>query len=301
MRALARVAIVASLLAVARGVPAQEVAPTTGQVVRAPSPGTEKSYGLDAPLLEVDRFSDKAATLLRRSADPSLPGPNQPIDLDRAPFLASLVGPEGQRVPCYDLDLRPARPARYYVFYDRMGNYQLGQFPVVDVAPGDPGYNDLWDIWKVFVPDGFRADNWLRDAATLERLLADPSSGYRAESTGVLLNGPIVPEGSTASRKGENRGGSAVVMYAWYRGKRAPYLYLEGSLRTWDAEQVALMPVELRDGAGLPKSRAEILSLLSKPEVRLRTLPGRAGYSPLLRLPGTGAPLNCPVVGTGND
>jgi hypothetical protein len=288
------------LLAVVRAGLAQEQAPTTGQVVRPPDPGTEKTYGLDAPLLAVDRFSDAAGTLFRRSSNPALPGPNAPVDFDREPFLTSLVGPEGQPVPCYALDLRPARPARYYVFYDRMGNYQLGQFPVVDVAPGDPGYTDLWDIWKVFVPDGFRLDNWVRDAGTVERLLADPDSGYRAEPTGVLLNGPVVPEGSTASRKGENRGGHAVLMYAWYRGKRAPYLYLEGSLRSWDGERVAEMPLELHETKP-PRGRAEILSLLSRSVASVRTLPGRAGYSPLLRIPGSDEPLNCPVVGTGSD
>ncbi|HZE88749.1 MAG TPA: hypothetical protein VE404_04330, partial [Verrucomicrobiae bacterium] len=37
--------------------------------------------GVDAPALAVDRFSDEAGTLFRRSAVPGLPGPGEPIDL----------------------------------------------------------------------------------------------------------------------------------------------------------------------------------------------------------------------------
>jgi len=39
-----------------------------------------------APIAAVDRFSDSAGTLLRRSADNHLPGPNEPIDFDTPPF-----------------------------------------------------------------------------------------------------------------------------------------------------------------------------------------------------------------------
>ena len=39
-----------------------------------------------ATIASVDRFSDKAGTLLVRSADKRLPGPNEPIDFDAAAF-----------------------------------------------------------------------------------------------------------------------------------------------------------------------------------------------------------------------
>ena len=38
-----------------------------------------------APVAAVDRFSDKAGTLLLRSTDTRLPGPNEPIDFDTPP------------------------------------------------------------------------------------------------------------------------------------------------------------------------------------------------------------------------
>ncbi len=246
----------------------------------------DPDYGMTtSSVLEVDRFSDAAGTLHRRRDDPTLPAPNAPIDLDAAPFARRIVGPGGAPAICYDLDLRPAKPHRYYVFYDTDGNYQLGQFPVVDSAPGDPGYTDLWDVWKVYVPAGFLPYNSIRDMATVEKLLADPASGYRAERTGVLINAPIVPDASKASMKADNRAGSATLLYAWYRGRRAPYLYFEGKI--------------LARGEGAPVSEARVEGDV----LRAKTFPGDPGYSPLRRLVGPDGkplgemPLNCPVVG----
>jgi hypothetical protein len=266
-----------------------------GATSAAPPP---PSFGLDAPLLAVDRFSEKAATRLRRDRVPGLPGPNEPIHLDAPPFLVEVTGPGDRRGRCYDLDQRPARPNRFYVFYDRVGNYVLTQFPIVDVAPGDPGYSDLWDIWKVTVPDTFKPDNTLRDLAALDRLLADPASGYTAERTGALLNGPIVPEGSTALLKAEHRDGAAALRYAWYRGRRAPYLYFEQTLRP-KGEEAPVSTMTLAGNASTPAPGG----LAGRGPARVAALPGDPGYSPLHRLvapdgrPLFDAPVNCPVVG----
>jgi len=165
-----------------------------------PKTPTSDDFGLNAPLVSVDRFSDAAGTLFRRSADPSLPAPGAAFSFDDPRFVVPVTGPGGLRGVCYNLDARPARPHRYYVFYDTIGNYRIGQFPVIDTVPGDPGYSDIWDIWKVVTPNSFRETNWLRSAAEVEKLIADPSSGYVARSTGIFLNGPIVPEGTSASR-----------------------------------------------------------------------------------------------------
>lgn len=275
-------------LASAAGLPSNLHAAEARPTSNAPS------AGLDAPLLEVDRFSDEAATLLRRSKYPNLPGPNQPIDLDDARFRMSVEGPGGEKMVCYNLDVRPETPPRYYVFYDEAGNYQLGQFPVVGVVPGDRGYSDVWDIWKVIVPPSFVPDNSIRDMAQVEKLLDDPASGYRAVRTGILLDGPIVPEGSSAAEKGERRGGRAAIMYAWYKGKRAPYFYIEGSLKA------------AGDLAPVSRATTENLSALvsgNPPVLRVAALAGAPGYSPLLRLTDSSGKsltegyLNCPVVG----
>ena len=269
----------ATLLAVAADVPG----PDSGRTDRDPAPKVESES--EAPLVAVDRFSDAAGTRFRRSVDPTLPGPNVAFSLDDPRFRLPVTGPAGERASCYDLDVRPAKPKRFYVFYDSLNNYRLGQYPVIEAVPGDAGYSDLWDIWKVHTPDSFGETNWVRDAETVEALLANKTSGFTAESTGVYLNAPVVPEGTTASLKAEGRtGGATQRYYAWYRGKRAPYLYFEGSLRLGADGTIPVASMTITDGAG-----------------RATVWPKGPGYSPLVRVAGntTASVLNCPVVGSG--
>jgi hypothetical protein len=255
----------------------------------------EDDRGLNAPLVAVDRFSDAAGTLFRRSVDRTLPAPGVAFSLDDPRFVVPVTGPAGSSGRCYNLDVRPAKPRRYYVFYDTLGNYRIGQFPVIEAIPGDPGYSDLWDIWKIVTPNTFRETNWVRDAATVEKLISDPSAGYTARSTGVFLNAPIVPEGTTASLKGEGRAGAAVMLYAWYNGKRAPFLYLEGSLRLAADGTVPSGALAAGESTqGWPPRGALSSS----------TWPKQPGYTPLVEVRGAGGrrlvegTLNCPIVGT---
>ena len=270
---------------------ARDRANEEGKNPKLPTPA---DLGLTAPFVSVDRFSDAAGTLLRRSADPALPKPNEPFSLDDPRFTIPVVGPAGSTARCYDLDVRPARPNRYYVFYDSLNNYRIGQFPVIDSVPGDPGYSDLWDIWKVVTPDAFHETNWVRDAATVERLLADPSSGYAGASTGIYLNAPVVPEGTTADHKGEGRAGRATLLYAWYRGRRAPFLYLEGSFHLGTDGTVPVGKLISGDGGAWPP----------KSPLASMSWPKHPGYSPLARIEdASGRPIvpgsiNCPLVGT---
>src|SRR5688500_3875496 len=76
-----------------------------------------------APRAHVDRFSDLAGTLFRRSAMPSLPGRDEPIDLDQPPFVTHGLGPSGQRVRYYNFDVMPESPAPIYVLF-RQGETQ---------------------------------------------------------------------------------------------------------------------------------------------------------------------------------
>jgi hypothetical protein len=269
--------------------------PEAPRADRMPPQRTEEDLGLTAPLLEVDRFSDAAGTLLRRSRDAGLPKPNEPFSLDDPRFALPVAGPAGFSARCYDLDVRPVTPNRYYVFYDRLGNYRLTQFPVIDKVPGDPGYSDLWDIWKVITPDTFRENNWVRDAATIDKLLADPAGGFRAFSTGIYLNAPVVPEGTTAESKAEGRAGSATRLYAWYRGKRAPFLYFEGSLHLSAEGRIPVASFVLPGNEpGFPP----------REPMHTATWPKGPGYSPLATVTdGTGrsvvpGTINCPIVGT---
>ena len=263
--------------------------------IKSPRP-IDDDRGLNAPLVSVDRFSDRAGTLFRRSADPTLPGPNAPFSLDDPRFVVPVTGPDGAPGRCYNLDVRPAKPRRYYVFYDSIGNYRLGQFPVIEAVPGVPSYSDLWDIWKVVTPNNFRETNWVRDAATVEKLLADPSSGFTARSTGVFLNGPVVPEGTTASMKGEGRPGRATLMYAWFEGKRAPFLYLEGSLRLGPDGTIPVGTLVSSDAVSAwPPVKGPLKST---------AWPKAPPYTPLIRVQAAGGralvdgAIDCPIVGT---
>jgi len=269
--------------------------PETPRADRTPPPPSPEDLGLTAPLLAVDRFSDAAGTLLRRSLDSRLPKADEPFSLDETRFTVAVVGPGGVAARCYNLDVRPSKPNRYYVFYDRIGNYRLAQFPVIEKAPGDPGYSDLWDIWKVITPDAFKETNWIRDAATVEKLLSDPNGGFTAASTGIFLNAPIVPEGTTAGSKAEGRAGRATRLYAWYHGKRAPFLYFEGSLHLDANAGIPVASLTLdKKGAKWPPAAPLTAS----------TWPKGDGYSPLARvLDAAGRPIvagaiNCPIVGT---
>jgi hypothetical protein len=158
----------------------------------------------------------------------------------------------------------------------------------------------------VTVPASFHPENnSIRDRETVERLLADSASGYTASRTGVLLNGPIVPEGSRAAFKADGRPGSATLLWAWYRGKRVPYLYFEGSI-PWDGEDapVADASVALASPA-VPETLAKVLAS-SPPALKVVALPKAPGYSPLRRLVGAEGTammdglLNCPIVGPGD-
>ena len=269
--------------------------PETPRPDRTPVPPSSEDLGLTAPLLAVDRFSDAAGTLLRRSLDPKLPQAGEPFSLDDPRFTVVVAGPGGAAAGCYNLDVRPARPNRYYVFYDRIGNYRLAQFPVIEKAPGDPGYSDLWDIWKVITPDTFRETNWVRDAATVERLLADPAGGFTASSTGVYLNAPVVPEGTTAGSKAEGRPGHATRLFAWYQGKRAPFLYFEGSLHLTPDGRIPVSTLKVTGrNANWPPGTP----------VQSAAWPKVSGYSPLARVvndagrPVVAGTINCPIVGT---
>src|SRR5713101_759243 len=129
-----------------------------------------------AEVQAVDRFSDGAGMLFRRSADPTLPLPNQPINMDGGPFISHGLGPAGQRVAYYNLDVQPAVPAPLFALIGADGKPVAGQLNLIDTIPGDPGYNDFWRVTMVRTPPGYRAND-VTSVAALTKLLADQNSG----------------------------------------------------------------------------------------------------------------------------
>ncbi len=172
-----------------------------------------------APVVAVDRFSDAAGTLFRRSLDPGLPGPDQPIDLDRPPFVVLGLGPAGETVRSYQLDVHPRALVPVYRLH-KVGETGSvpGQLNIFDYVPGDHGYNDFWRVIDVEVPANYLV-NSATDSATLV------ARGYRFTPTTTIVNCPMVPVGSVAV----HRLGAAGPMLrrGWYQHQVVYYVTFE--------------------------------------------------------------------------
>src|SRR6187431_3516495 len=150
-----------------------------------------------APIAEVDRFSDKAATIYMRTADDRLPGhlpgPNEPVDFDTGPFITQGLSPRtGKPVRYYNFDIQSTTPAPVYVLYREGEDKPVGgQLDIIDTLPGEKGYNDFRQVWKVWVPKNY-VSNTIADASMLQQ------AGYKMEKTDKLLNMAVVPDKSRA-------------------------------------------------------------------------------------------------------
>ncbi len=164
--------------------------------------------------VSVDRFSDEAATIMRRSDNADLPAPNEPIDYD-ADFLRHALGPDGNDVSYYAFDVSSLLSAPVYAFvYESDPSQRVeGQAAVFDVIPGDDGYNDFWQMVRVLVPDDYEP-NSIRSLEDIE------NSGYEQVMTTTIINCPIVPYGSTAELASRDSVG-------WYKGKYVQYFSFE--------------------------------------------------------------------------
>src|SRR5262249_21783912 len=89
-----------------------------------------------------------------------------------------------------------------------------GQLDIIDTLPGEDGYNDFRQVWKVTVPKDYAA-NSIADAATLS------GAGYKTEKTEIIRNMPVVPDKSKASMR--LNGESAALQGAWYKGQVAKF------------------------------------------------------------------------------
>lgn len=172
-----------------------------------------------APRVAVDRFSDAAGTLLRRSLDPRLPGPDQPIDLDGAPFLVRGLGPGGEAIAYYDLDVRPRALVPVYRLI-RAGETAAvaDQLNIFDYVPGDHGYNDFWRVIDVEVPVDYVANT-----ATNSAYLA--ARAFPLTPTTIIVNCPMVPVGSVATRRLGVAG--PALRRGWYHDQVVTYFTFE--------------------------------------------------------------------------
>lgn len=164
-----------------------------------------------APKVSVDRFSDGAGTLFVRNSSNGLPGANMPIIFDQAPFITQGLGPNGEVVKYYNFDVQPLTSAPIFALFREGEDSPVeDQLNIIDVVPGDAGYNDFWHVHKVTVPADYVANTITSSSELME-------SGYEITRTNIIVNCPVVPEGSTAQLRGGGEDNGLV--RGWYKDK----------------------------------------------------------------------------------
>jgi len=236
-----------------------------------------------AAKVAVDRFSAEAGMLMVRSSENGLPAANEPIDFDSgAPFITQGLGPSGEVVKYYNFDVQPTNPAPIYaLFREGEANPVEGQLNIVDVVPGDAGYNDFWLVTKVTVPTSYVA-NSVTSVAQIHAM------SFSVEPTSSIVNCPIVPDGSTATLRVDNE--PTGLTRGWYDGKVVTYLnFSEASLSTTSGGKVPVSPIYVTfnvnpspdDAMSGPASGFVVESDTMQTHNVPATLPADAAYSPL--------------------
>ena len=165
----------------------------------------------------VDRFSSAAAHLFVRTADNGFPAAGDPINFDMIPAFHTMgLGPNGEKTEYYNFDVQSTTPAPIYVlFKDGESTPVPDQLNIVNVIPGDAGYNDFWLVVKVTVPSNYVANTVTNYAEII-------SNGYTLTPTTMVVNCPIVPKGSVASKRFLSSE-SAELTRGWYNSKVVYY------------------------------------------------------------------------------
>jgi hypothetical protein len=233
-----------------------------------------------ASVVSVDRFSAKAAHLQLRTADNGIPGPNKPVDFDKGPFVTTGLSPAtGKPVRYYNFDVQGVTPAPVYVLYRKDEDKPVAnQLAIIDSLPGDKGYNDFRQVYKVEVPANYLA-NSITDSAEIRK------SGYKIEKTNTLRNMPIVPDKSVTRER--LNGESSELQRAWFKDKVAKYFIFSEAPLTVAGSDVSVSPIYVTFNVnpdqpkGGPGSgfRAEPNSVQTHNVPA--TLPSDTGYSPL--------------------
>ena len=234
-----------------------------------------------APKASVDRFSSDAGTLMVRGPGNSLPAANAAINFDSGePFITKGLGPSGQMVEYYNFDVQSLEPAPIYVLQrDNETSPVSGQLNIIDDIPGDDDYNDFWHVHMVTVPSNYVANT----VASFEDI---QNAGYTITETTTLVNCPVVPEGSTASKR--VGGGTSSLIRGWYRDQVVFYFtFGEKALTTTGGGMVPTSPIYVTfnidagqpDGGPASGFKTETGTMQTHNVVQ--TIPSSASYSPL--------------------
>jgi hypothetical protein len=269
-----------------------------------------------AEKVSVDRFSATAGHLMVRDANNGLPAANTAINFDQAPFITIGKGPTGQNVEYYNFDVQQADPAPIYVLFKAGSDSPVPeQLNIIDVLPGETGYNDFWLVNKVTVPSNYQAN----EVASFAEIQA---KGYTIETTSMIVNCPVVPEGSTAAKRldGESTG----LNKGWYKEKIVSYFTFDEKAIAASGGKVPTSPIyvcfniNVDEVGGGPPSGFKVEDGTMQTHNVIATIPSSGSYSPLWLVnaydnsefddvsnlltaqtaPGAnlGATVNCPVV-----
>lgn len=270
-----------------------------------------------AERVKVDRFSASAGHLMVRDASNGLPAANAPINFDVAPFITQGLSATGTKVEYYNFDVQPAVPAPIYVLFKAGATTPVeGQLNIIDQIPGDAGYNDFWLVNKVEVPADYIAN-------TITSFAEIQAKKYAITPTKDIVNCPVVPEGSVASKRLGTE--SPALTIGWYKGKVVSYFSFNEKALSTVNDLVPTSPIYVTFNinppatGGGPASGFKFEMGSMQTHNVIATLPTDASYSPLWMvrvydntsfsmvnnlstaqaaplLDGNAALVNCPVV-----
>lgn len=234
-------------------------------------------------VVSIDRFSSTFAHLFVRNSQNGFPAANQPVDFDAIPaFITHGLGPNGGKTTYYNFDAMSTAPAPIFVLF-RSGESTpvSGQLNIINVVPGDAGYNDFWLVQKVTVPAGYVAN-------TVTSYTEIVQNNYPVEATTMIVNCPVVPKGSVA-RKRFLTSESAALTRGWYRSQVVFYFnFLEkelsavnGKVPTSDIFVTFTINPDLPGGGPPSGFKTENGMSTGQAHNVPETLPTDAAYSPL--------------------
>ncbi|HJZ39594.1 MAG TPA: hypothetical protein VJ203_04455 [Bacteroidales bacterium] len=182
----------------------------------------------------------------------------------------------------YNFDVLGTTPAPIYALFKSGASQPVaGQLNIIDVIPGDPGYNDFWLVYKVTVPADYVANTVTSFTEIIEK-------GYAMVSTGMIVNCPVVPKGSVA-RKRYSPAESADLTRGWHKNKVVYYfnffekelMAVNGMVPTSDI-YVSFNKNPDEAGGGPPSGfKTEDDMPYGQTHNVPQTLPDDGGYSPL--------------------
>ena len=229
----------------------------------------------------IDRFSADAGTLMIRGSSNTLPDAGEPIDFDQDPFITKGLGPEGELVEYYNFDVMPLIPAPIYILTREGDSLPVpGQLNIIDHVPGDQGYSDFWQVIHVTVPEGYVAN-------TATSFLDIVEGGYKTETSNLIVNCPLAPEGSVATKRfGGNT--DTTLHRGWCKSKIVYYFtFSEAEITTNPTSEVPTSPIyvtfNINPGSpgGGPASGFVTETGSVQTHNVIATIPTDADYSPL--------------------